>query len=117
MKVDSLGYMATIDEAARTAAAAEAARYDGWWAAEIQIDAALASLGDELNARTKRGEWNNNGLIDDEVLNAFAVVGTPEEAVTEIKRRYGDVATRIALPIPDGTDPERWRGLFQKLRA
>jgi probable F420-dependent oxidoreductase len=75
------------------------------------------ALGDELNARTKRGEWNNNELIEDEVLHAFAVIGTPEEAVAEVKRRYGDITARIALPIPDDADPERWRGLFEELRG
>ena len=74
-------------------------------------------LGDELNARTKRGEWDNAGLIDDEVLDAFAVVGTPEEAIAEVKRRYGDVCTRITLTMPDERDDERWRGLFAELRG
>jgi len=73
-------------------------------------------LQDELNARTKRGEWDNAGLIDDEIVEAFAVVGTPEEAIAEVNRRYGDVATRIALTIPENADAERWQGLFDELR-
>ncbi len=74
-------------------------------------------LQDELNAMTKRGEWDQlAGLIDDELVKTFAVVGTPEEAVAEIRRRYGDIATRITLPIPPGQDAERWRGLFSELR-
>jgi probable F420-dependent oxidoreductase len=74
-------------------------------------------LGDELNARTKRGEWDNNGLIDDEILRTFAVIGTPEEAVAEVRRRYGDIATRITLTIPAERDEARWAGLFADLRA
>ena len=73
-------------------------------------------LGDELNARTKRGEWDNAGLIDDDVLEAFAVIGKPEEAVAEVKRRYGDVCTRITLTMPDERDDERWQRLFDELR-
>ena len=74
-------------------------------------------LQDELNAMTKRGEWDQlGGFIDDQLVKTFAVVGTPEEAVAEIKRRYGDIATRITLPIPPGQDAERWRGLFAELR-
>ena len=74
-------------------------------------------LQDELNALTKRGAWDQiGGLIDDEVLHAFAIVGTPEEAVEEARRRYGDVATRISLPVPEGADPERWGALFERLR-
>jgi probable F420-dependent oxidoreductase len=76
-----------------------------------------SELGAELNARTKRGEWDNSELIDDEVVNTFAIVGTPEEAIAEVTRRYGDLATRITLAIPDERDEARWRGLFDKLRA
>ena len=50
----------------------------------------------------------------------FAVVGTPEEAVAEIKRRYGDIATRITIQLPADRDEaadRRWRGLFGELRA
>jgi probable F420-dependent oxidoreductase len=75
-------------------------------------------LQDELNAMTKRGAWDAMaGLIDDEILHTFAVIGTPEEAVEEIQRRYGDMATRITLSIPDDADPARWAPLFEKLRA
>jgi len=74
-------------------------------------------LQDELKAMTKRGEWDAmSELIDDEVLNTFAVVGTPEEAVAEIRRRYGDVATRIQLAMPEDRDEARWRSLFDELR-
>jgi probable F420-dependent oxidoreductase len=75
-------------------------------------------LQDELKAMTKRGEWDSMAdLIDDEVLNTFAVIGTPEEAIAEVKRRYGDVATRITLTLPPERDEARWRGLFDELRA
>jgi probable F420-dependent oxidoreductase len=74
-------------------------------------------LQEELYAMTKRGEWDGmSRLIDDEVLKTFAIVGTPEEAIAEIKRRYGDIATRITLPLPPEHDAERWRGLFESLR-
>jgi probable F420-dependent oxidoreductase len=74
-------------------------------------------LQDELNALTKRGAWEQvAGLIDDEILHTFAVVGTPEEAVEEVRRRYGDVATRITIATPDGADPQRWAPVFARLR-
>jgi hypothetical protein len=56
-------------------------------------------------------------MIDDEVLHAFAVVGTPEEAIAEVKRRYGDIATRITLTLPEERDESRWTGLFDSLRG
>jgi probable F420-dependent oxidoreductase len=75
-------------------------------------------LQDELNAMTKRGEWDRLAeLVDDELVKTFAVVGTPEEVVAEVKRRYGDIATRITLALPPERDEERWRGLFDSLRA
>jgi probable F420-dependent oxidoreductase len=75
-------------------------------------------LQDELNAMTKRGAWKEMAaLIDDEVLHTFAVIGTPEQAAAEIQRRYGDVATRITLTIPESDDPARWSSVFAALRA
>ena len=75
-------------------------------------------LQDELNALTKQGEWDKlASVIDDEVLDTFAIIGAPEEAIAEVKRRYGDVATRITLNLPDDADPERWAPLLDELRA
>jgi len=75
-------------------------------------------LQDELKAMTKRGEWDRMpDLVTDEIVDTFAVVGTPEEAVAEVKRRYGDIATRITLPVPEDRDEERWRALFDTLRS
>jgi probable F420-dependent oxidoreductase len=74
-------------------------------------------LQDELKAMTKRGEWDRMPeLIDDELVDTFAVVGTPEDAIAEVKRRYGDIATRITLPMPEERDEARWRALFDSLR-
>jgi probable F420-dependent oxidoreductase len=74
-------------------------------------------LQDELNLMTKRGEWDKLGqAIDDEVVEAFAIVGTPEEAVAEMQRRYAGVATRVTLPVPDDAEPQRWQPLFSELR-
>jgi probable F420-dependent oxidoreductase len=75
-------------------------------------------LQDELKAMTKRGEWDRMPeLVTDELVDTFAVVGTPEEAIAEVKRRYGDIATRITLTIPPERDEKRWRELFGTLRA
>jgi probable F420-dependent oxidoreductase len=74
-------------------------------------------LHERLNAMAARGEWQQMAnAIDDEVLHAFAIVGTPEEAIAELGRRYGDVVTRITFPMPEGADGERWRALFAELR-
>jgi probable F420-dependent oxidoreductase len=74
-------------------------------------------LQDELNALSKRGAWDKMpGLIDDEILHTFAVVGTPEDASAEIQRRYGDLATRITLPISDEANATRPTAMFDTLR-
>lgn len=74
-------------------------------------------LQDQLNALTKEGAWDRLGsVIDDEVVAAFAIVGTPKEAAAEIKRRYGDVATRITLTVSEGAEPARWAPVFETLR-
>lgn len=75
-------------------------------------------LGTDLNELSRRGAWDAMpALVDDEVLHAFACVGTPEAVVDELLRRYGDVATRVPVPLGDGVDPDRRRALFERLRA
>jgi probable F420-dependent oxidoreductase len=75
-------------------------------------------LHEELNQMVGRGEWDRLAdLIDDEVLHTFAIVGTPEEVVSEIQRRYGDVITRITLALPPGVDAQRRAALFEALRG
>jgi hypothetical protein len=67
---------------------------------------------------SKQGKWEEMGeLIDDEILNTFAVVGEPEQIAPELKRRYGDVISRISFYAPYKTDPERWRGVLDSLKA
>ena len=75
-------------------------------------------LQDELNALSKQGEWVQMGkLIDDEILNTFAVVGAPEEIAPELQRRYGDVVHRISFYAPYQSDPDRWRQVLDDIKA
>jgi len=75
-------------------------------------------LQEELNALSKRGDWVEMGkLIDDEILNTFAVVGEPETIAPELHRRYGDVIQRISFYAPYKSDPDRWRQVLADLRA
>ena len=75
-------------------------------------------MQDELNALSKQGKWvEMGGLIDDEILNTFAVVGEPEQIAPELHRRYGDVIQRISFYAPYASDPERWRKVMTDLRA
>ena len=75
-------------------------------------------LHDELNALSKRDGWDQMpDLIEDELLNTFAVVGEPEPVATELNRRYGDVVHRITLTVPHQTNPERWAAFFDAVRV
>ena len=75
-------------------------------------------LQDELNALSKQGEWEQMGtLIDDEILNTFAVVGPPESIAPELGRRYADVIDRVSFYSPYDSDPERWLPVMEALKA
>ena len=75
-------------------------------------------LQDELNALSKQGKWVEMGtLIDDEILNTFAVVGEPEQIAPELHKRYGDCIQRISFYAPYKSDPERWLGVMEALKA
>jgi alkanesulfonate monooxygenase SsuD/methylene tetrahydromethanopterin reductase-like flavin-dependent oxidoreductase (luciferase family) len=63
---------------------------EGW--ADVQL---------ELNALSKTGHVAAMvDLVDDTMARTLAVVGTPEECATEIKRRFGDVADRVCAYFP-----------------
>ena len=75
-------------------------------------------LQDELNSLSKRGQWVEMGdLITDEILNTFAVVGSPEQIAPELQTRYGDVIQRISLYTPYSSDPERWGGILAAIKS
>jgi probable F420-dependent oxidoreductase len=75
-------------------------------------------LQDELNTLSKQGKWvEMGGLINDEILNTFAVVGEPEQVGSELHRRYGDVIQRISFYAPYQSDPHRWSKVLADLKA
>ena len=74
-------------------------------------------LQTELNQLSKQGEWAQMGtLIDDEILDTFAVVGEPEQIPRKLAERYGDVVDRISFYVPYRSDPERWHGIMAELK-
>jgi probable F420-dependent oxidoreductase len=75
-------------------------------------------LQEELNSMSKQGKWVEMGnLINDEILNTFAVVGEPEQIAPELHRRYGDCIDRISFYAPYKSDPERWKKVLSDLKA
>ena len=75
-------------------------------------------MQDELNRLSKAGEWVKMGeVIDDEVLNTFAVVGEPEQIGAELNRRYSDLVDRLSFYAPYKSDPDRWAPVMAELRG
>ena len=67
---------------------------------------------------SKEGKWVEMGnLVDDEILGAFAVVGEPEQIAEELKQRFGDIVQRLSFYAPYRSDAERWRKVFEDLKA
>ncbi|MGH3302681.1 MAG: TIGR03617 family F420-dependent LLM class oxidoreductase, partial [Streptosporangiaceae bacterium] len=75
-------------------------------------------IGDQLNVLSRRHEWAQMGdLITDDVLDAFAVSGTPDQVAAAIRQRFGDVITRTSLYTPYRADPADLAATAAALRA
>ena len=75
-------------------------------------------LQSELNAMTKAGRWTEMGaVIDDEVLNTFAIVAEPDDVAAEVLKRYGDVFTRLHLYLKTELDRDVVSRIRQELQA
>ena len=74
-------------------------------------------LQDELNRLSKQGEWVAMGdLITDDILDAFAIIGEPEDIPKAMLARYGDIVDRLSFYAPYRSDPERWRQVLAGFR-
>jgi probable F420-dependent oxidoreductase len=77
----------------------------------------LADRLHALSVTSDEGRWAAMGdLIDDEVLNTFAVIGPPQDAGAELKRRYGDIVDRVTVPRAAALAPDQVRDLLSGLR-
>jgi len=66
-------------------------------------------LQSELNTLSKRGAWDDMaGLIDDEILNTFAVVGGLDTLAAAIRARFDGLVDRFNLYAPTGITTEQW---------
>ncbi|GAY11204.1 TIGR03617 family F420-dependent LLM class oxidoreductase [Pseudonocardia sp. N23] len=64
-------------------------------------------LHGKLNGLSRRHAWDEMaGLVDDDVVAAFAVGGTPDEVAAGLRERFGGLATRLSLNTPYEADPE-----------
>lgn len=71
----------------------------------------------ELHRLSVAGEWvAMTRLVDDEVLGAFAVVGSPREVGVEIRRRYAPLVDRFTLSSPTALSTDVRRELVAGIR-
>lgn len=72
-------------------------------------------LQPELNRLSKLGRWDHMaGLIEPDMLNAFAVMGDPTQVASEIKTRFGGMIDRVNVNI--GYDDETVTGFIRRLK-
>lgn len=94
------------DESAQVEAVHAVRRQIAFYAATPAYRAVLdlhgwGELHDALHALSRAGDWSAmTDLVDDEVLSAFAVVGTPAEAAQQLQQRVGHLADRCTLFTP-----------------
>jgi len=75
-------------------------------------------LQTELNTLSKQGKWVEMGeLITDDVLDAFAVVGPPEDVPKLVLGRVGDVVDRFSFYTPYSVSPEQLAGILAGFKA
>jgi probable F420-dependent oxidoreductase len=75
-------------------------------------------LQPELNALSKQGEWKQMGtLIDDDILEAFAVVAEPDRVGDELLRRFGDLVDRVSFYAPYQAASTAFAPAIERLRA
>jgi probable F420-dependent oxidoreductase len=72
------------------------------------------ALQGELNAMSKRGEWDAMGTrITDEILEQFAIVARPDEVPRLLKQRYGSSIDRVLATFAFSDDAQRSKALAE----
>lgn len=105
--------------AAQTAVRAQIAFYGSTPAYRPVLDMhGWGELHERLNQLSRRQEWAEMGtLITDDVLDAFAVSGSPAHVAATIKQRFGDAIDRISIYAPYVPDPAELRAVTAALRG
>jgi probable F420-dependent oxidoreductase len=75
-------------------------------------------LQDELNALSKQGKWVEMGqALDDEVLDAFAVVAEPDHVAQEMLKRFGSSVQRLSFYAPYKAPSGLFEQILSELKA
>lgn len=74
-------------------------------------------LQPELHRLTKEGRWGELGsVIDDEVLETFAVIAEPSQLARKFAERWGGLVDRVTFPVPFERDPDLWGSVLEALK-
>lgn len=75
-------------------------------------------LQSELHPLSKQGEWAKMAeLIDDEVLDTFAVVAPPDQVAAKVVERFGDAVDRFSFYAPYKIDKAGLAGMLAGFRS
>lgn len=77
-------------------------------------------LSAQLNELSVKGQWAAMGkLITDEMLDVYAVEGTPEEIPGLLRKKYDGLLTRVAfyMPYQGAQNPETMRRVLTAFKA
>jgi probable F420-dependent oxidoreductase len=78
-----------------------------------------AETAKQLQALARAQRWEEMpALVDDEMLDRYAVIGTYDEIAAKLRARYGRLATALefAIPLADPRDETTLRALIDSLR-
>ena len=72
----------------------------------------------ELNRLSKQGKWDEMGdVIDDEILDTFAIVAEPHEVPGRLVERFGGTLDRLQFYAGVRGDAERWAPIIEEIKA
>ncbi len=75
-------------------------------------------LQPELNRLSKQGHWNEMAaLIEDDLLEAITLRGTPAQVGRQLMDRYDGIAERVALTVPYPAEPSLLGEILDHTRA
>ncbi|MDZ8275057.1 TIGR03617 family F420-dependent LLM class oxidoreductase [Microbacterium aquimaris] len=79
------------------------------------------SLGERLHALSRTDDpdrWAAMArAVPDEVVEAFAIVASPQDLPSAVHARYGSHADQISLQRPEGVDRDTWADVLNRMRA
>lgn len=75
-------------------------------------------LQTDLHRLSKEGGWDEMGtLIDDEILQTFAVISPLEQLATAVRQRCDGVIDRVMIGFPSSVDEATATAVLEEIRS